>query len=46
MEFIQTFARVDDKDSEFNLNDEVMPHVDEVMQSHQEFTDGSGTMKI
>lgn len=46
MEFIQKFARADDKDSEFNFNDVVMSHVDEVIQSHQEFIDGSGTMKI
>ena len=44
MEFIQKYAGVD-KDSNVDFNNEVMPHVDEVTQSDQEFIDDTSNFQ-
>ena len=45
MEFIQKYARVDDEDSDVDFNDEIMPQVDEVTQSDQEFIDDTNNFQ-
>ena len=45
MEFIQKYARVDDEDSDVDFNDEIMPQVDEVTQSDQEFIDNTNNFQ-
>ena len=44
MEFIQKYAGVD-KDSNVDFNNEVMPHVDKVTQSDQEFIDDTSNFQ-
>ena len=45
MEFIQKYARIDDEDSDVDFNNEIMPQVDEVTQSDQEFIDDTNNFQ-